>query len=150
MVPDSKIAFPVADGRTEPRLYEMKVISSCKTRYPIQPEGRAADRRANLLPGEYTAKARNADRKYGGSAEGEKGRMERKLESFGRVRGLVVGAWGEISEDFKELLQTMAVSRKEVIETGLMGGRRGRSSDEAKLATYDKVSAIVMILVSWC
>ena len=45
-------------------------------------------------------KARNADRKFGGTVEGEKGNMERKLESFGRVRGLVIGAWGEKKEDF--------------------------------------------------
>ena len=52
-------------------------------------------------------KARNAERKFGGTLEGKKSNMERKLESFGRVRGLVIGAWGEINEDFKELMQIM-------------------------------------------
>ena len=56
MVPDFKIMIPTQEGRTEPKLYEMKVIFSCPTRYPCnpRPEGKAVDRRAQLLPGEYT------------------------------------------------------------------------------------------------
>ena len=81
----------------------MKVISSCPTRYRRnpRPEGRAVDRRAQLLQEEYARKARKADHNFGGTPEGEVGRMEQKLLNFGRVRGLVVGAWGEINEDFK-------------------------------------------------
>ena len=43
-----------------PILYEMKVVSSCKTRYPRnpKPEARAVDARAELLPAEYLLKAR--------------------------------------------------------------------------------------------
>jgi hypothetical protein len=33
--------------------------------------------------------------------------MEQKLLTFGRVRGLVVGGWAELSEDFKMLMQVM-------------------------------------------
>ena len=137
MVPDFKIMIPTQEGRTEPKLYEMKVIFSCPTRYPCnpRPEGKAVDRRAQLLPGEYTKKARNADTKYGGASGGETGRMERKLQSFGRVRGLVVGAWGEISEDFKELLKIMAEARGQVLQTGVIGQRQGRT-DKAQLATF--------------
>ena len=73
----------------------MKVVSSCKTRYPrnLRPEARAVDTRSDLLQSEYERKARNTDQRYGGPAEGEVGRCERKLQTFGRVRGLVVGGW---------------------------------------------------------
>ena len=38
--------------------------------------------------------------------------MESKLLSYGRVRGLVVGAWGEISEDFKLLIEVMGDKKR--------------------------------------
>ena len=44
------------------------------------------------------------------------GRMEQKLWSFGTVRGLVVGAWGEISEDFKCLMDVMGEKKIEELE----------------------------------
>ena len=80
------------------------------------------DVRANLLPGEYKTKARNTDRKYGGVGEGEMGRLEQKLISYGRVRGLVVGSWSELSNDFKELLFMMTENRKRIIERQPYGG----------------------------
>ena len=55
----------------------------------------AVEKRAKLGQGEYTAKARKADRQYGNTPEGHIGRMEQKLLSFGRVRGLVVWPCGE-------------------------------------------------------
>ena len=136
MVPNFKISIPQTGGRSEPQLWELKVISSCPTRYPRnpKPEGRAVDRRANLLQGEYTAKARKADRKYGNTTEGQIGRMEQKLLSFGRVRGLVVGAWGEISEDFKCLMDVMG--EKKIEEFEAQTGRHVRKSVTAQLASY--------------
>ena len=136
MVPDFKIAIPEAGGRDEQRLFEMKVISSCPTRYRRnpRPEGRAVDRRAQLLQKEYERKARKADRNFGGTPEGEVGRMEQKLLNFGRVRGLVVGAWGEINEDFKMLLQVMADRKQQEIEA--QTGGEYRKSVTSQLATY--------------
>ena len=48
MVPDLKISIPEAGGRSEQRLFELKVVSSCPTRYPreLRSEGRAVDNRA--------------------------------------------------------------------------------------------------------
>ena len=124
MVPDFKITVEEAGGRNEQRLYELKVISSCPTRYGRNPKpnARAVDRRADLLQNEYAKKARKADTKYGGTPEGETGRMERKLLNFGRVRGLVIGAWGEISEDLKNLMQIMADKKQEEIQAQTGGG----------------------------
>ena len=96
MVPDFKISVPEAGGRSEHRLFKLKVVSSCPTRYPRnpRPEGRAVDNQAKLLQGEYDAKAKKADRRYGNTPLGEVGRMQQKLLNFGKVRGLVVGGCG--------------------------------------------------------
>ena len=136
MVPDFKISIPQTGGRSEQQLFELKVASSCATRYPRnpKPEDRAVDRRSNLLQGEYAAKARRAERNYGNTAPGQVGRMEQKLLNFGRIRGLVVGAWGEISEDFKQLLQVMADKKMEELEAQTGGG--SRKSVSAQLASY--------------
>ena len=50
---------------------------------------------------------KKTDRKFGNMAIGEVGRMEQKLLNFQRVRGLVVRAFGEISEYFKVLMDVM-------------------------------------------
>ena len=136
MVPDFKISIPEAGGRREQRLYEMKVVSSCVTRYPRnpRPEGRAVDNRSKLLQGEYVAKAKKADRKFGNTAIGEVGRMEQKLLNFQRVRGLVVGAFGEISEDFKLLMDVMSNQKKQELEA--QTGIENRRSVTAQLASY--------------
>ena len=136
MVPDFKISIPEAGGRIEQRLFELKVVSSCPTRYPRnpRPEGRAVDNRGKLLQGEYEAKARKADRRFGNTPLGELGRMENKLLNFGRVRGLVVGGWGELSEDFKMLMQVMADRKKQELEA--QTGLENRRSVTAQLATY--------------
>ena len=114
----------------------MKVVSSCPTRYPRnpRPEGRAVDNRSKLLQGEHELKARKADQKFGGAQVGEVGRMEQKLLNFGRVHGLVVGAWGEISEDFKMLMQVIADKKKEELEA--QTGVEDRRTMTAQLATY--------------
>ena len=136
MVSDLKISIPEAWGRNEQRLFEIKVISSCPTSYERnpRPEGRAVDRRSKLLQNEYARKARKADHNYGGTPEGEIGRMEQKLINYGRVRGLVIGAWGEISEDFKTLLQVMADRKQEELQA--QTGGEFRKSVTAQLASY--------------
>jgi hypothetical protein len=135
MVPDFKISIPEA-GRSEHRLFELKVVSSCTTRYPRnpRPEGRAVDIRAKLLQGEYETKAKKADRMFGNTPMGEIGRMQQKLLNFGRVRGLVVRGWGELSEDFKFLLQVMADKIKQELEA--QTGVEHRQSVTAQLASY--------------
>ena len=82
----------------------------------------------------YRAKARKAEKKYGNTPEGQIGRMEQKLLSFGKVRGLVVGAWGEISEDFKSLMEVMGEKKREELEA--QTGMENRKSVTAQLASY--------------
>ena len=69
------------------------------------------DRRARTLNSEYLDKAKLVDRQYGEVQEGTVGPVQRKLESFGEVKGLVFGAFGEGSEDVHTLVQSLATIR---------------------------------------
>ena len=147
LVPDMRITMPGAGGgrgevaarvgapggealagQATPVLHELKVISCSRTRYKPGASKRAVDIRASALPAEYLAKARAADRRQGVAA-GEVGRVEAKLASLGTVRGLVVGNWGEVSEDTHVLLDAMASSRVRVARPSY--GRRGILRTEA-------------------
>ena len=81
-----------------------------KKTYPLNPEPRcgAVSRRAAGLHAEYCDKARATDTRYCGTSLGETGPVLQKLLSYGRVRGLVFGAWGEGTEDLERLLGQMA------------------------------------------
>ena len=122
LVPDFQMQLP-CEGRQGNQLVlaELKVISSCPTRYRPDDTVRAVDRRSRELPGEYLKKAKDVDRIYGGVGDGQVGPVQRKLESFGPVRGLVFGAFGEASEEVATLVQTLAESRVKAV--GLQGGR---------------------------
>ena len=89
---------------------------------------KAVDRRARLLEQEYIKKARNTDRQFGGVEEGRVGPVETKLLQYGKLQGLVVGAFGEGSEDLHSLVQTIAESKVKS-----MGLARGRSGTESEL-----------------
>ena len=60
--------------------------------------------------------------------------MEQKLLNFGAVKGLVAGGWGELSEDFKMLMQVIADRKKQELEAQTGGGNR--RSVTAQLASY--------------
>ena len=70
IVPDMRISIP-EEGNTVPRLHELKIISSSRTRYAPHRQGqeatRAVDKRARELNQEYILKARNTDRQYCGT-----------------------------------------------------------------------------------
>ena len=89
---------------------------------------RAVQRRANGLTGHYMGKAIGVDQNYGGVRPGDVGRVQRKLETFGEVRGLVFGAFGEVSEGVHELIQVVAQSRLRAV-----GLQRGRVCEKGEL-----------------
>ena len=108
LVPDFLLRTP--EGQDT--LYEVKVISAGPTRYALGSvsRGEATARRAAHLTTEYRDKARRVDQQYVGTAAGEDGPVSRRLAGYGRVRGLVFGAFGEASEDVHDLVQTLASS----------------------------------------
>ena len=113
------------------RLAELKVINCCQTRYTPGDRTKAVDRRAKLLQGEYKKKARDVDKLYGGTREGETGPVENKLNQYGDLQGLVVGAFGEGSEDLHNRVQLLAESM-----VMAMGLARGRGGSEAELGLH--------------
>ena len=60
------------------------------------------------IPGEYAGKAQEVDERFCGAQPGAAGPVTRKLQSFGAVKGLVFGAWGETSPDVEKLLSLFA------------------------------------------
>ena len=82
IVPDMRISIP-EEGNFVPRLHELKIISSSKTRYNPHRQGqeamKAVDKRANELNNEYITKARNTVWQYCGTAQGTIGPVETKL-----------------------------------------------------------------------
>ena len=83
-----RITIP-AEGNLVPRLHEIKIISSSKTRYTVHREGqeatRAVDKRAGELNAEYLAKAKHTDQAYCGTPRDVIGPVELKPGSLGRV-----------------------------------------------------------------
>ena len=128
MVPDFLNELPSHTGGKMKRLAELKVLNCCLSRYTTGHRAKAVDSRANLLHGEYRKKAREADRICGDRNNGELGPVERKLLQFGNIVGLVVGAFGEVSEDLHYLIQKLAESK-----VGSMGLRRERQATEEEL-----------------
>ena len=125
------------EGNPVPRLHEIKIISSSKTRYnphhQDQEAPRAVDTRAGKLTQEYLAKACNTDQKYCDTAPGTTGPVETKLGTMGAVQGIVVGAFGEGSDALHTLVHHLAVSRVRV--AGPQLGRRGQvRKEEAEIA----------------
>ena len=132
MVPDFRLEMPTLPSPTGGMcqvLAELKVISSCPTRYIPGSGVRAVDKRARELPGEYRRKARDVDRMYGGVAEGVVGPVERQLQQYGDLVGMVFGAFGEASQDVHELVQVLAESRLRYV-----GRQRGREGGEGELS----------------
>jgi hypothetical protein len=145
MVPDFMVRMPgdsVATGRAGDArdvlvLAELKVITSCPTRYQRAPRhpDKAVTRRANQLPKEYIAKAKIMDSAYGGVPVGEEGPVAKKLKTF-PFQSWVFGAWNEASPDVHTgLVHTLARARlkqEEMLKGG--GARMVRMSEEAALA----------------
>ena len=128
MVPDFMIELPSQTEGKARKLAELKVINCCFTRYSPGQRVKAVDRRANLLQGEYRRKTREADRLGGDHVLQEMGPVERKLLQYGDLVGLVVGAFGEGSEDLHSLVQSLAESK-----VTAMGLRRGGQASEEEL-----------------
>ena len=68
----------------------------------------AVERRANAVHAEYQHHARDIDTKFNGTPKGEVGPVQRKLKEYGRVEGLVIGAFSETSKDVSQLIDDMS------------------------------------------
>ena len=72
---------------------------------------KGTDRRANGLPNLYKNKLVPLDARFHATLPGQRGPLVRRLESYGRVQGLVVGPWGDCSKDLHSLVKVMGESK---------------------------------------
>jgi hypothetical protein len=111
-IPDLLTTEEPGEGGGAPvrRLYDLKVINHCPSRYGPNQTDRCGpvEKRAAAIPTEYVNKLRNKDRAYHNTAPGEQGPMEAALQSLGGCTGLVGGFYGEMSKSVDQLAKTAA------------------------------------------
>jgi hypothetical protein len=116
-VPDMILRIPEGGGVPGPeRLYEFKFMRHVAQHYDRVNDTtpcRAVTRHAEGFDAMYRRKVRATldsrfDETGAYTAEGGKGPAEQRLDQFGRVRGLVVGCFGEFSPDLDALVTQLA------------------------------------------
>ena len=90
--------------------------------------GKGADRSANGLPNLYKKKLIPLDNKFHLTPQGQTGPLVRRLESFGKLEGLVVGPWGECSKDMHNLVKVMGETK-----VAAKARARGRQASDNEL-----------------
>lgn len=116
-VPDLAYRLPVQSGpqgQPDRLLAEIKAISAGSSRYPRGNRDKAADRRARALMGEYKGDLGKLDRQYLGTQQGQTGPLVARLEELvgnQGLQGLVIGRWGECSQNLHQLIQGLAEAR---------------------------------------
>ena len=133
LLPDFRLELPTPLGQVELQLAELKVIGAAGTNYPrsgpCARRTRGVQRRACKLPGEYRRPLERLDMRFHGTVQGQVGPLVRRLESYGPLIGLVVGAFQEGSKDLHSLLDTLAESQLKA--RGLARGREGTDQEKS-------------------
>jgi hypothetical protein len=133
LLPDFRIEIPTPEGEPEYRLAELKIKGAVKKWYPrnggLARRKSGVDRRVAILPWEYKTPLEKLDAKYHGTGAGQVGPLVRRLESYGNLQCLVMGAFQEGSKDLHALLDTLADSKLRA--KGLARGREGTEMERA-------------------
>ena len=96
------------------------------------------------MTGHYLGKTIGVDQNYGGVMPVEVGRVKRKLETYGEVRHLVLGAFAEVSEGVHELVHIVAQSRLKA-----MGLQRVSVCDKGELCRVLFIACICKFHVNY-
>ena len=116
---DFEITFDTAPGR---QLAELKIISCCMSHYKRAGarRARAVEKKARGIPGEYERKIT----KLVSTLDAADGRVMAKYKSFGDIRCLVGGGYGEFNRDFKRVMRQLAESKTATVmaDTPVAGG----------------------------
>ena len=83
------------------------------------------------MPDEYRKPLALLDERYHGTQHGEVGPLVRRLDSYGQLQGLVIGAFQEGSQDVHALLDILADSKMKA--RGLARGREGSNQERAEI-----------------
>ena len=128
---------------------ELKTISSVPSHYPRTTQGvnvdvRPVDVRAGKIQGEYDKKLGDAD---------PSGRALARLHGHGPVRGLVVGGYGEFSEDLHRLMNDL-MEAKIPGTPQTTGAARGTALPWARrqiaVADFKARAELIVNGLSWC
>ena len=92
---------------------------------------KGVERRSAVLPEEYRKPLEKLDRKYHHTLPGQVGPLERRLQGYGRLQCLVMGAFQEGSKDLHALLEVLADSRLRM--KGLARGREGSEWEKSSI-----------------
>ena len=133
LLPDFRLEVPSAQGESTYRLAELKTIGAVSKWYPrsggCARRKRGVERRSEKLPDEYRRPLALLDERYHGTQQGEVGPLVRRLNSYGQLQGLVLGAFQEGSQDVHALLDILADSKLKA--RGLARGREGSNQERA-------------------
>ena len=101
------------------------------------------DQRARQLPAEYRKKVEDADCDYVGVPREEVGPVQRRLQTFGNLKTLVFGCFGESSQGVHDLIKTMAESRltAQGRQTGVQGRKEALGQFTGQLRRIISVTA---------
>ena len=127
LVPDFKLRLPTPEGLTY-HLAELKFVSAGVSWFPRGVAGKGTDRRANGLSTLYRQKLAPIDTRYHATPLGQTGPLVRRLQSYGRLEGLVVGPWGECSKDLHNLVKVLGDSK-----AAARARSRGRQTSDREL-----------------
>ena len=98
-----------SEGPVRDILFELKTLHHSAATYPANPERcHAVARRASGLNTEYLRKARSLDQRFLGVSADCQGPVELRVRSYGTIRGLVFGTWGEASPDVDLFMNQVA------------------------------------------
>ena len=105
---------------------------------------KAVNRRAKALQGEYEGKLRGMDRQFHGTPEGQHGPLVRRLNSFPKLQGYVIGAFGEVSEDLHRLVDHLTESRGHflALSSGLATSEREKGQIKGQIRRKLSVALI--------
>ena len=98
MVPDFRLRLPTPEGLAD-HLAELKFVSAGVTWFPRGVRGKGTDRRAAGLAQLYKRALQRLDSRYHHMLADQTGPLVRRLQSFGKLEGLVVGPWVEGSKE---------------------------------------------------
>ena len=127
LVPDFKIRLPTPEGLTD-HLAELKFIGAGVSWFPRGVRGKGTDRRAAGLPNLYKVALQRLDTSHHQTPAGQVGPLVRRLQSYGKLEGLVVGPWGEGSKDLHSLVKVLAETK-----LAAKAGSLGRQMSEKEL-----------------
>ena len=131
--PQSNGQLVGATGGTD-TLAEIKCINAGVFRYPRGGDSgrqKAVDKRARVLQSEYEGKLRRMDSQFHGTADGQVGPLVRRLRTYPKLLGYVIGAFGEASQDVHALVDQLAASRLQYL--ALSSGYNSSSKEKSQI-----------------